>query len=84
MFSGAVENIVIGATTMVRVAAKNHERVAVVVDPGEYVGILDEFACKAFSRTAAYDTVLASSLTSIAGNAPAAEGTTARISALIL
>ncbi len=32
----AIENIDIGGPTMIRAAAKNHESVAVVTDPGEY------------------------------------------------
>ena len=32
----AIENIDIGGPTMVRAAAKNHERVSIVVDPSQY------------------------------------------------
>ncbi|MDX2481011.1 MAG: bifunctional phosphoribosylaminoimidazolecarboxamide formyltransferase/IMP cyclohydrolase, partial [Desulfuromusa sp.] len=38
----AIENIDIGGPAMVRAAAKNHARVSVVVDPGDYVEIADE------------------------------------------
>jgi phosphoribosylaminoimidazolecarboxamide formyltransferase / IMP cyclohydrolase len=72
----AVENIDIGGPAMVRSAAKNHERVAVVVDPDDYAGLIDELrtrrelseatrrrlACKAFAHTAAYDGAIAAYL----------------------
>lgn len=66
----AIENIDIGGPTMVRAAAKNHESVAVVVDPADYDAILREMranegalslatrrrlAVKAFAHTAFYD-----------------------------
>jgi len=38
----AVENIDIGGPTLVRAAAKNFRHVAVVTDPSDYTGILDE------------------------------------------
>jgi phosphoribosylaminoimidazolecarboxamide formyltransferase/IMP cyclohydrolase len=41
-FEEAVENIDIGGPTMVRAGAKNHGGVAVVTDPGDYAGILEE------------------------------------------
>jgi phosphoribosylaminoimidazolecarboxamide formyltransferase / IMP cyclohydrolase len=68
-----VDLIDIGGPAMVRAAAKNHERVAVVVDPGDYTRVLDEIrsagqmkaetrralARKAFATTAAYDGAIA-------------------------
>ncbi len=73
-----IENIDIGGPSMVRSAAKNHARVAVVVDPSDYgdlVGSLDaggpdaamraRLAAKAFSHTAAYDGAIAGYLTSL-------------------
>ncbi len=66
----AIENIDIGGPTMVRAAAKNHESVAIVVNPGDYNNIIDEMkssqgqlnketlfnlAVKAFEHTAQYD-----------------------------
>ena len=67
----AVENIDIGGPAMIRAAAKNHERVIVVVDPVDYERVLDairndevspEFrrllAAKAYAHTAAYDTAI--------------------------
>src|SRR5688572_31328175 len=38
----AIENIDIGGPSMLRSAAKNHERVAVVVEPDDYAVIADE------------------------------------------
>jgi phosphoribosylaminoimidazolecarboxamide formyltransferase/IMP cyclohydrolase len=68
----SIEMIDIGGPTMVRAAAKNHEHVGVVVDPGEYGAVLDEIrkegalsdatrrrlARAAFAHTAAYDAAI--------------------------
>jgi phosphoribosylaminoimidazolecarboxamide formyltransferase / IMP cyclohydrolase len=69
-----VENIDIGGPTMIRAAAKNSTFAAVVVDPGDYEGILSELrgssaqltlatrrrlAAKAFATTARYDAAIA-------------------------
>jgi len=68
-----VEMIDIGGPTMVRAAAKNHEGVAVLVDPADYEAVLAELADsgglslasrtrlagKAFRHTAEYDGVVA-------------------------
>jgi phosphoribosylaminoimidazolecarboxamide formyltransferase / IMP cyclohydrolase len=68
-----VELIDIGGPAMVRAAAKNHDRVAVVVDPVDYDTVLREIgesgnvsattrrhlARKAFATTAAYDAEIA-------------------------
>ena len=75
-FEEAVENIDIGGPTMVRAAAKSHESVAVIVDPTDYDGVIEEIkkgeisgetrvtlAAKAFRHTAAYDALIASYLT---------------------
>ena len=65
----SVDLIDIGGPAMVRAAAKNHARVAVVVDPGDYETVLSEVAAtgevsaetrtalarKAFAITSAYD-----------------------------
>lgn len=79
-----IENIDIGGPAMIRAAAKNHDDVAVVVDPGDYVGVVAameangnrlsvavtrRLAAKAFARTAAYDTLVASWLASVADEA---------------
>jgi phosphoribosylaminoimidazolecarboxamide formyltransferase/IMP cyclohydrolase len=73
----AIENIDIGGPTMIRAAAKNHERVAVLVDPADYGDVLHELdrqggalsaatrfalARKAFAHTAAYDTAISAYL----------------------
>jgi phosphoribosylaminoimidazolecarboxamide formyltransferase / IMP cyclohydrolase len=73
----AVENIDIGGPAMLRAGAKNHEAVAVAVDPADYETVLDELetndgrttlatrsrlAAKAFAHTARYDTMVASYL----------------------
>jgi phosphoribosylaminoimidazolecarboxamide formyltransferase/IMP cyclohydrolase len=74
-----IESIDIGGPSMVRSAAKNHARVAVVVDPGDYGAILEEIAragelsaarrrslaAKAFAHTAAYDGLVAAYLSSL-------------------
>ncbi|HTJ47388.1 MAG TPA: bifunctional phosphoribosylaminoimidazolecarboxamide formyltransferase/IMP cyclohydrolase [Kofleriaceae bacterium] len=76
----AIENIDIGGPSMLRSAAKNHERVAVVVDPSDYDSVIAELraangaltaqrrlalARKAFSHTSAYDAAIAAYLSSI-------------------
>jgi phosphoribosylaminoimidazolecarboxamide formyltransferase/IMP cyclohydrolase len=76
----AIENIDIGGPSMLRSAAKNHERVAVVVDPDDYAQVIAELragggelspqrrfalARKAFAHTAAYDAAIAAYLSSI-------------------
>ncbi|APC09309.1 bifunctional phosphoribosylaminoimidazolecarboxamide formyltransferase/IMP cyclohydrolase [Neomoorella thermoacetica] len=69
----AIENIDIGGPAMVRAAAKNHERVGIVVDPASYNEVLTELrekgslspetrrrlAAAAFAHTAAYDAAIA-------------------------
>lgn len=70
----AIENIDIGGPTMIRAAAKNHNDVAILVDPEDYPVILAELqsnagslshetrfklALKSFEHTAAYDTAIA-------------------------
>ncbi|MBN1837312.1 MAG: hypothetical protein JW820_15765 [Spirochaetales bacterium] len=67
-------NIDIGGPCMIRAAAKNYIRVAPVVDPGDYAGLVRELeegegtlglatrfrlACKAFAHTAQYDAAIA-------------------------
>ena len=68
----ALETIDIGGPTLIRSAAKNHTRVTVVVDPGDYPALIEEIgdhgavsaetrsrlAAKAFRRTAAYDAAI--------------------------
>lgn len=77
-----IENIDIGGPSMIRSAAKNFEDVAVIVDPADYAGVLDEagknsgalcretracLARKAFARTAAYDAAISAELSKRAG-----------------
>ncbi len=65
-----IENIDIGGPAMIRAAAKNHRFVAVVTDPSDYGGLLDQMraqggatslayrqklALAAYARTGAYD-----------------------------
>ncbi len=71
-FEQLVENIDIGGPSMLRSAAKNHARVAVLSDPGDYSASLTELsergelshatrqrlAAKAFAHTAAYDAAI--------------------------
>src|SRR6185503_7771252 len=79
-YADAIENIDIGGPAMLRAAAKNHEAVAVVVDPVDYGTVLSELeansggttlvtrsrlAAKAFAHTARYDTMVSSYLGSI-------------------
>jgi len=72
----AIENIDIGGPAMVRAAAKNYTRVAVVVDPADYSELAAELqahgsvsagkrfklATKAFAHTARYDGLVAAYL----------------------
>ena len=70
-YADAIENIDIGGVTLIRAAAKNHERVALVCDPSDYNAILGELrsggisaktrarlAIKGFASTAHYDTAI--------------------------
>ncbi|HET9107814.1 MAG TPA: bifunctional phosphoribosylaminoimidazolecarboxamide formyltransferase/IMP cyclohydrolase [Steroidobacteraceae bacterium] len=76
-YEEAIENIDIGGPAMLRAAAKNHESVAVAVDPADYPALLAELeahggcttaatrsrlAVKVFAHTARYDTMVASYL----------------------
>jgi phosphoribosylaminoimidazolecarboxamide formyltransferase/IMP cyclohydrolase len=72
----AIENIDIGGPAMLRAAAKNHDGVAVVVDPHDYLRVLAdlrstggvgdalrfELARKVFAHTAQYDGAIANYL----------------------
>ena len=83
----AIENIDIGGPSMLRSAAKNYERVTVVVDPADYDGVAKEIAAggevsratrfrlsaKAFAHTAAYDGAIAAYLTARASETAEAE-----------
>jgi len=72
-FDECIENIDIGGPALIRAAAKNHNDVAVIVDPADYDVVLEEvaahggttlalrrrLAAKAYARTAAYDAAIA-------------------------
>ncbi|MBS3069057.1 bifunctional phosphoribosylaminoimidazolecarboxamide formyltransferase/IMP cyclohydrolase [Candidatus Micrarchaeota archaeon] len=76
-----IEDIDIGGPAMVRAAAKNFRHVVVVVDPGDYAGVLWELQrkgdvsektryslmLKAFERTGAYDWAISSYFSSRTG-----------------
>lgn len=80
-FDDAIENIDIGGPTMLRSAAKNHQDVAVVVDPADYAEVLGQIklekevtlatkqklAAKVFRHTASYDALIAEYLTDAVG-----------------
>jgi phosphoribosylaminoimidazolecarboxamide formyltransferase/IMP cyclohydrolase len=70
-YADAIENIDIGGVTLIRAAAKNHERVTLACDPSDYNDILEELrsggiaaktrvklALKGFASTAHYDTAI--------------------------
>ena len=67
-YDDSVENIDIGGPAMLRAAAKNHARVAVLTDPADYAGFIDalagggstdaqrrSWAAKTYAHTSAYD-----------------------------
>jgi phosphoribosylaminoimidazolecarboxamide formyltransferase/IMP cyclohydrolase len=67
----AIENIDIGGPAMIRAASKNHDGVAVIVDPDDYDTVIDSLqsnelslevrrrlAAKAYAHTASYDTAI--------------------------
>ena len=73
-FEEAIENIDIGGPSMIRSAAKNHNDVTVIVNPERYTGVIEvmkqnggattpkvrkALAAEAFSRTAVYDSAIA-------------------------
>lgn len=77
----AIENIDIGGPTMVRSAAKNHDRVGIVVNPARYESVIAELkeagalslttrrmlALEAFQHTAQYDAAISHYLTDAFG-----------------
>jgi phosphoribosylaminoimidazolecarboxamide formyltransferase/IMP cyclohydrolase len=86
-FSKVVEMIDIGGPSMVRGAAKNHQGVVVVVDPGDYGAVLAALeqeqgsvggelrrglAAKAFRHTRDYDTAIAAWLETQGADGPPA------------
>jgi phosphoribosylaminoimidazolecarboxamide formyltransferase / IMP cyclohydrolase len=82
VYDEMVENIDIGGPAMIRAAAKNHGDVAVIVEPGQYAGLIDELnrhdgatnlsyrrasAQRAYARTAAYDAAISNWLAEATG-----------------
>jgi phosphoribosylaminoimidazolecarboxamide formyltransferase/IMP cyclohydrolase len=80
-FAEAIENIDIGGVTLIRAAAKNHQRVTLCCDPADYPAVLAELrggavseatrrrlAVKGFALTAEYDSAIDSYLAG--GDAP--------------
>ena len=77
--SHLVEKIDIGGPTLIRAAAKNHQRVAVVVDPKDYAAVIAQIeqdkgvaehvrlqmAAKAFRHTLVYEQVIAGYFTQV-------------------
>ncbi len=70
-YADAIENIDIGGVTLIRAAAKNHERVTLICDPSDYISVLNEIrsggistqtrtklAVKGFASTSHYDTAI--------------------------
>jgi len=82
----AIENIDIGGPAMIRAASKNHDGVAVVVDPDDYESVLNalqenelsldarrRLAAKAYAHTASYDTAITKYLSNSLGDDPLGE-----------
>jgi phosphoribosylaminoimidazolecarboxamide formyltransferase / IMP cyclohydrolase len=78
-YAHAIENIDIGGVTLIRAAAKNHERVTLVCDPTDYTHVLEvlrkgeipfamrkQLAIQGFKATAHYDTIISGYLQSAA------------------
>ncbi|MBX3035906.1 MAG: hypothetical protein KF758_03250 [Anaerolineales bacterium] len=70
-YADAIENIDIGGVTLIRAAAKNHERVTLICDPADYNPVLQELksgivsdetrkklAIKGFASTTHYDNAI--------------------------
>jgi len=82
----AIENIDIGGPAMIRAASKNHDGVAVIVDPDDYESVLESLqknelsleerrrlAAKAYAHTASYDTAITKYLSKSLGDNPLGE-----------
>jgi phosphoribosylaminoimidazolecarboxamide formyltransferase / IMP cyclohydrolase len=74
-YAELIENIDIGGVTLIRAAAKNHERVTLVCDPVDYAAVLmglraggisaemrKQLAVKGFARTMQYDACIHATL----------------------
>jgi phosphoribosylaminoimidazolecarboxamide formyltransferase/IMP cyclohydrolase len=70
-YEEVIENIDIGGATLIRAAAKNHERVTLICDPDDYPMVLEalqngktsfamrkQLAVKGFQLTAHYDSII--------------------------
>jgi len=79
----AIENIDIGGPAMIRAASKNHDGVAVIVEPDDYESVLEDIrndnltldsrrrlAAKAYAHTASYDTAITRYLSNSLGDDP--------------
>ncbi len=77
-YAEVIENIDIGGVTLIRAAAKNHERVILVCDPADYQSVLDTLqkggtvfeqrkalAVKGFQATAHYDAMISDYLAKV-------------------
>ncbi len=77
-YAEVIENIDIGGVTLIRAAAKNHERVTLVCDPADYRSVLDALqrggilfeqrkvlAIKGFQVTAHYDAMISDYLAKV-------------------
>lgn len=77
-YAEVIENIDIGGVTLIRAAAKNHERVTLVCDPADYKSVLDALqkegilfeqrkalAVKGFQVTAHYDKMISDYLAKV-------------------
>jgi phosphoribosylaminoimidazolecarboxamide formyltransferase / IMP cyclohydrolase len=77
-YDEVIENIDIGGVTLIRAAAKNHERVILVCDPADYVSVLSDlkkggiafdarkgFAVKGFQATSHYDEMISGYLKNV-------------------
>jgi phosphoribosylaminoimidazolecarboxamide formyltransferase / IMP cyclohydrolase len=85
----AIENIDIGGPAMLRSAAKNHESVAVIMDPNDYREVAAQIqangqtsldlrrtlAMRVFARTSAYDAAIAAHLVRVFGASGTLAGT---------
>ncbi len=90
----AIENIDIGGVALIRAAAKNYERVTVLIEPSDYPAVLDELrgsgaispqtrqrmAVKAFQHTARYDTTIATYMAKTLAEGNSSEQTPAWLS----
>jgi len=76
-----IEKIDIGGVSLIRAAAKNHDRVTVISDPADYAPVMDalrggdvgaglrrDLAIKAFRVTASYDATIFEGLTDALGS----------------